>query len=862
MKKYALKEGWSLKHAGAVYKDVRVPGSLYQVLIDEGVMDDPYYRDNELKALEYLKDGCEYVLHFELPAAAEGELPGYRKRLVFEGIDTLSEITLNGTLLGSTDNMHRTWSYDIDGIVNTEGDNVLSVKLSDPVKFIKDENEKIYCGGSHEAMEGFPHLRKAHCMFGWDWGPRLPDMGIFREVYIAFEEELEIDSVYITQEHIREADSTTVVLRPAIKLRGYSDGSNRIGPDPAGRTGEYLLSADEARNAGFTVINRITTPDGRIISVDEDEIVIENARLWWPNGYGDQPLYEFETILMKAPSDDAAPRLLDVHRMRIGLRTMTVNTDRDEWGECFAQEVNGVKLFAMGADYIPECNILPRITPERTRKLLEAAAKAHHNAIRVWGGGYYPDDFFYDICDELGLVVWQDCMFACASYELDEAFDANIRAEIRDNVRRIRHHACLGLWCGNNEMESQTIDGSWRPSIKQKADYIKIFEYIIPGVIREEDPASFYWPSSPSSCGNFDNPGDETRGDAHYWDVWHGCKPFTDYRKYKFRYLSEFGFQSFPAMRTIESFTLPEERNVFSRIMEMHQRNAAANGKIVNYISATYLYPYSLERFVYISQLLQADAIRYGAEHFRRNRGCCMGTVVWQLNDIWPVASWSGIDYFGRKKALHYAEKRMFAPVLISAEEHGEVDQRPFCIAEQADFEKSFRLNVVNETFREIRGTVYWTLKQANGSVPEPAEGAEASDLRGSMQVAVPALSAVWVTDSVQVKTDTLSTFLEYEFVPEGAEPMGHNAPDGCWGTALFTAPKHFRFEKPELSCVREGNELVIRTNVFTKSISIEGADTEIELEDNFFDMVPGEKRVRIVEGDAFKFTIQCVNFE
>ena len=294
-------------------------------------------------------------------------------------------------------------------------------------------------------------------------------------------------------------------------------------------------------------------------------------------------------------------------------------------------------------------------------------------------------------------------MYACSSYELNEAFEENIEAETRDNVRRIRHHACLGLWCGNNEMETQTLDRSWKPSQKQFYDYIKLYEHIIPKILRQEDPHTFYWPSSPSSGGNFDNPWDENRGDTHYWDVWHGNKPFTEYRKFRFRYLSEFGFQSFPCLQTVESFTEPEDRNIFSRVMEMHQRNVAANGKILNYLSATYLYPGSFDLLLYASQLLQMEAIRYGVEHFRRHRGHCMGTVVWQLNDIWPVASWASIDYYGRWKPLHYAQKRMFAPVLLSCQEMGELSQRPYCIMEPGPMEVSAQLCVSNETLEELR---------------------------------------------------------------------------------------------------------------------------------------------------------------
>ena len=496
--------------------------------------------------------------------------------------------------------------------------------------------------------EGFPHLRKAHCMFGWDWGPRLPDAGIFRPVSLLGVKNSRIESVYVTQHH--EEGKVTLDFDVTLELFGGSKSAQGSG---------FMEQAAQWDTTRIEV--EVTSPDGKKYHPNlsgkepageapkEDyRIEITDPQLWWPRGYGKQPLYQVKVTLLSKEGE-----ALDTWERRIGLRVLTVNTEKDEWGNCFAYEVNGVKIFAMGADYIPEDNILSRVNRERTRKLLTDAAWANHNCIRVWGGGYYPDDFFFDICDELGLIVWQDFMFACASYELDDDFERNVSKEIVDNVRRIRHHACLGLWCGNNEMETQTLDGVWKTTAKQKYDYIKLYEYIIPKILQEEDPAAFYWPSSPSSGGNFDNPWDENRGDTHYWDVWHGNKPFTEYRKFRFRYLSEFGFQSFPCLKTVESFTLPEDRNIFSRVMEMHQRNCAANGKILNYLSATYLYPKDFDSLLYTSQLLQADAIRYGVEHFRRHRGRCMGAVVWQLNDIWPVASWASVDYYGRWKALH-----------------------------------------------------------------------------------------------------------------------------------------------------------------------------------------------------------------
>lgn len=408
---------------------------------------------------------------------------------------------------------------------------------------------------------------------------------------------------------------------------------------------------------------------------------------------------------------------VDLVTQRIGLRQIGVRREKDSYGESFAHEVNGITIFAMGADYIPQDNIFGRITPKRTRKLLENCAEANFNIIRVWGGGYYPEDDFLDACDELGLLVWQDFMFACAVYELTDAFEENITAEFIDNIKRIRNHACLALWCGNNEMEMFVAGGGWGNSPKQMGDYFKMYEYIIPKLLKKYDPDTFYWPASPSSGGGFDNPNDESRGDVHYWDVCHGGKPITEFRKFYFRYASEFGFQSFPSIRTIESFTLLEDRNPFSYVMEKHQRNNGANGKLMAYMEQEFLYPMSMETAVYASQVLQAEAIRNAAEHFRRYRGRCMGAIYWQLNDIWPGISWFSIDYYGRWKALHYYAKRFFAPVLLSCEEESMMTQERNINAENVSFRKSVRFNVSNETRQAKKAEIRWNVRKNDGSV-------------------------------------------------------------------------------------------------------------------------------------------------
>ena len=815
------------KDAGLLPEGVisaEIPGSVYATLLKEQLIPDPYYRDNELKVLPIMDNDFVYKRIF----TAEEALFGCDEILLhFDGIDTLADVYLNGVLLGSPCNMHRIWEFEVSDILQS-GENELKVIIYSPTKYIKEENEKVYTGGSHECMEGFPHLRKAHCMFGWDWGPRLPDAGIFRGITLLGIQKARFESVYITQKHERK-NTNVALATEASKVTLDFDVVLE------------LFSDCEETDVKITV----TAPDGMTyepaqqkLGTDNGDyrVVIENPLIWWPKGYGAQPLYSVRAELF-----DKEGKSLDIWEKRIGLRSVTVNTDKDEWGNCFAHEVNGVKIFAMGADYIPEDNLFSRITEERTRRLLCDAAEANHNCIRIWGGGYYPDEYFFDACDELGLLVWIDFMFACASYELDDAFEANIRAEVVDNVRRIRHHACLGLWCGNNEMETQTLDKTWKPSIKQKYDYIKIFEYIIPQVLKKEDPVTFYWPSSPSSGGNYDNPWDENRGDTHYWDVWHGNKPFTEYRKFRFRYLSEFGFQSFPCLKTIRTFTEEEDLNIFSRVMEMHQRNVAANGKILNYLSATYRYPEKFENLLYASQLLQADAIRYGVEHFRRWRGRCMGAIVWQLNDIWPVASWASIDYYGRWKALHYAEKKMFAPVMISCEEIGELSERPFCITEPAPIEKSAKLHVANETMQEVTGIVEWKLCKPNSEVI----------LKGSKEVTVPALDGLWLDKLDFNAYDEREIHLSYRFVVDGKVVSANSC--------LFTPPKHYYFENPALYVTREGNCLTVHASAYAKNVELEAADGDCKLSDNYFDMEAGTYRVEILEGDATEFSCKSV---
>ena len=801
MKKLSLNGSWSLEIPGSSFGNVSaaVPGSVYHDLLTAGLIEDPFYRDNEMKALALMDNDFVYSRPFTVE---EKLLSSDAVVLRCEGLDTIATLYINEDPVGLADNMHRIWEYDIKDKLRV-GENTIRVRFASPTQYIKERYAKSVADGSSDAMVGFPHIRKAHCMFGWDWGPRLPDAGIWRDISILGIDVARIRDVQVLQYH----------------------GENKV-------TLEVNTHVTEITGtAPVSVI--VTAPCGKSWTAAGEKAVleIEEPRLWWPAGLGEQPLY---TVSVKLGD-------LDAWQRRIGLRTMTVTRKKDQWGESFSHCVNGVDVFAMGADYIPEDNLLPRVNPERTRRLLEDARAANMNCVRIWGGGYYPDDFFYDICDELGLLVWQDFMFACAVYNLTEAFEENITAEFVDNVRRLRHHPSLALWCGNNEMEDFVDKGEWVACHRQKADYIKMYEYIIPKVLKAEDPQAFYWPASPSSGGSFDNPQDPNRGDVHYWMVWHGLLPFTDYRNHLFRYVSEFGFQSFPCMETIESFTAPEDRNVFSYVMEKHQRNASANGRIVSYLSQMYLYPREMTNLVYASQLLQAQAMQYGVEHWRRNRGRCMGAVVWQLNDCWPVASWASIDYYGRWKALQYYEKRFFAPVLISCHEEGILSQNTNVNAEPFHLVKSAHLNVSNETRKDFRGTARWSLRRPDASVIE----------QGEFEVNCPALSAVWLPEQNFDEYDTYGVYYSYELLDENGACVGS-------GSVLFCAPKHFKFIDPHLTARIEGDEILVTASGYARSVEImAGADTV--LEDNYFDMDGGERRVKIIRGDVKAVGVRSV---
>lgn len=807
MIKQILNGKWLFKESKQEqWYEATVPGTVYTDLLNNHLMENPYWKDNEQAALKLMEKDYIYVKKFDI---SEEMALCNRILLHFDGIDTAAKIILNGQKLAHVDNMHRVWEFDVKDYLK-QSENELKIILESSLRYCEEAFAKCQTLGSEDAIDGFVHMRKAHCMFGWDWGAHLPDAGIFRNVSLMGIAEGRINDIYIRQKHFSDYVELKFEVNTDVKDGITSAWEIEI-TDPDGRKKQYADSV--------TCIN------------------IENPQLWWPHGYGQQKLYTIEVQLK------AGDEVVDTWKRRIGLRTLTVCTEKDQWGNVFAHEVNGVKIFAMGADYIPEDHILGFTSPQRTRRLIEDCLFANFNTIRVWGGGYYPEDWFYDLCDEYGIIVWQDFMFACAVYELTSEFEKNITQEFIDNIKRLRHHASLGLWCGNNEMEMFVAQRNrWVKKETEIRDYLIMYERIIPKILSQYDPETFYWPASPSSGGSFDEPNSANRGDVHFWDVWHKNSPFTEYRKYYFRYLSEFGFQSFPSLETIKEFTdEPSDFNPFSYVMEKHQRNYGANGKILNYMQQMFLYPTKFDTFIYASQLLQAEAIKYGVEHFRRNRGRCMGAIYWQLNDCWPVISWSSVDYCGRYKALHYYARRFFAPVMISCEESGMMSNHANMNRQHFEFEKSFKLNVTNETLNDEMVTVEWEIRNAKASVLE----------RHSCVLQIPALSSKWL-EKIQVSQINIwNEYVSYRAIKDDVELSS--------GTVIFSYPKYFKYENPKLEYTVSENKIIIRADSYAKSVYITNVDDTLVLTDNYFDMNGGEKIVEIIEGNTEDLRIRSV---
>ena len=786
MKIQSLAGSWEFQQVGAKnWMPAQVPGGVHTDLLALGLIPDPFVGDNEKRVQWVAESDWMYRTSF---SCSPEILSQEKVLLVCDGLDTLATVVLNGHELGQTNNMFRQYQWEIKPLLNDEGANDLSIAFASPVKYAAEKQAIRPMAGVSQAIPGGPHLRKAPCQFGWDWGPQLPPIGIWKDIRLEGYQGARIADVRFNQQHIE--GQVTIEAQVAVQVED---------------------------KASCLAVMQLTAPDGQVFTTSTDinpgsestlRIVIPNPQLWWPNGYGAQPLYQARIELHQA---DYLP---DQKTYQLGLRTIELRQQPDEWGRSFTFVVNGVSIFAKGSDWIPADSFPTRISDAYLERLIRAAADTHQNMLRVWGGGFYEEERFYDLCDRYGILIWQDFVFSCSMYPLDDpAYLENVRVEVVENIRRLRHRASLALWCGNNEMEWGWVEWGWKgPEHEEvKATYDRFFHHTLPEWCAAEDPYHAYWPSSPSSGTPFENPNGQQQGDAHYWDVWHGRKPFTAYRDQYPRFMSEFGFQALPPLETIRTYAEESEWNMTSYIMERHQKNDSGNSLMVGQMLDTFRLPKDFESLVYLSMALQAEGIRYGVEHWRRHPQRVSGIIYWQLNDCWPVASWSSLDYFGRWKALHYAARRFYAPLMLSIE-----DKSP----RQSIF-------VTNDRLHPWQGTVRWSLETLSGE--RLASGEE------MVEAAPQAATQICGLDFSDLISD--DNIRELVFIAElwqGDQLVSRQ-------TAGFAPIKHLTLTEPDvtadLSC--DGDQLIIDLTACSLALLVEVslAGADVVFSDNYFNL-------------------------
>jgi beta-mannosidase len=786
----------------------RVPGTVAATLLEHQAMPDPYWRENEGAVQPVFQSDYDFRREFDLDPEA---LAHDQLLLHCDGLDTLAEVTVNGVTAGRADNMHRTWAFDVKPLLKA-GRNQVSVTLRSPVRYL----------AQHPAAFGgrFTVLRKAACMFGWNWGPVLPDSGIWRDIYLESRDGAHLEHVVVRQRH--SAGRVDLVVQPQCTVSG-DDAQARIelhAPD-----GTLLYSRAHPAGPGTTA-----------------DITIDQPELWWPAGYGAQPRYTVTTTLSRGEVE------LDRKDLRIGLRTIELDRSADGDGSRYRFIVNGTRIFFRGDSLVIDDSITARSDAGHWARLVDNCLRASVNGIRVWGGAYYPPDTFYELCDSRGLLVYQDCMYASSFYATSDDFIDNCRHELIDNLTRIAHRPCIALYCGNNEIDlTYTVTGSADPQTvglrtilhgtaldddtrallwKQ---YTELFLAMIPGVCAQYAPDTSYVHSSPS----LRTPGGArafadyfSGGDTHYYLPYDGNAPYQKMRSLRSRFMSETGFESFPAMKTIRTFSGPPDGHPFSAVMRAHQKRENGNEVIDLYLRRDYRVPADFEDYVLLSQLQAAEIMKYTVEHLRRDNQYCSGVIIWQANDCWPVISCSGFDYAGRWKALQYYKKRFFAPVLISARDEG----------------SRVELWISNEQREPFAGDVEWRLTDAGGSA-----------LR-SGRVPVTALAGQSLACADLDFTDLLTTghrdrvALGYRLLA-GATEVGA-------GTVLFALPKDFRFERPQLRADVQDRgdhyEIRVSSDCFARSVVLDTRDGDCVFSDNWIDLSPGRPRaVTVLKADA-----------
>lgn len=805
-----LNSYWSFSKLGSdEWFLAEVPGTVHQDLLRHGLLPDPFYGTNEKKIQWVENEDWEYKTNFVVKKA---QLEHDAVRLVFQGLDTYADVYLNGALVLSSDNMFRGYAIDVKDLLRL-GENRLHVVFHSAVKKTLPQWEtngfEYPADNDHSDKKVSVFSRKAPYSFGWDWGIRMATCGIWRPVALEFYNKARIDDYYVKQLSLDDKGARL---------------SNRIGVYNV--TGKPLSADVEINcflngNAVEKVSKFVTLQPG--INEVEIPLTIKNPKRWMPNGWGEPTLYDFSAKVI-CQSQEVA-----LKRHRIGLRTVRVVTEKDSIGESFYFEVNGIPMFAKGANYIPSDILLPNMSTERYQTLFRDVKEANMNMLRIWGGGTYEDDRFYDLADENGILIWQDFIFACSPYPADSAFLRRVEEEADYNIRRLRNHACLAMWCGNNEiMEGMNYWGwnrRYNASVYKKFqdDYRKIFQELLPAKVAVLDEGRFYQHTSPY-VAQWTHPETWKIRDTHNWGIWFGKKPFESTDNEWNRFVSEFGFQSFPEMKTVRMFASPGDYAIDSEVMTAHQKSSVGNDLIKTSMERYFVVPEDFENFVYVGQVLQGQGMRQVIETHRRQRPYCMGSLYWQLNDDWPVVSWSGIDYYGNWKALHYQVKRAFAPVIISCLLKSDSLQINV-VSDQLEQLKHLNLNIQLMDFYGKR------LKHSSLDFDMPSNASQ-KVYEGKV--------TDWVSDE-----EKKSTFLLVTLKNKNGEEMARKI-------YYFAQTKDLQL--PETDIRKKINfrkgcaEVILYSPVLAKDVFVEIPVHGAHFSDNFFDLLPGEKRTVVIE--------------
>jgi beta-mannosidase len=801
----SLNTGWEFRQrlegpgvSPSVWRPAQVPGVVHTDLLRNGLIPDPFFRSNESR-LQWIENGdWEYRTSFQ----ATPEVLKHRNiELVFAGLDTCAEVYLNDTHVLTANNMFREWRIDVKPHLKP-GTNQLLVVFPSPIK----EARKLASTDIWHPQIQTPeksYLRKAAYEYGWDWGPRFVLSGIWRPVKLDVWDDVKIANLHVRQRDVRPQVAHLVV---EAEVTAAADVSAVISVDYVHGNDKGSVSRNVVLSAGT---NHIDMP-----------IDVVKPDLWYPTGYGAQPMYKFDAHLR------VGKQVEDETTVRTGLRSVVLRREVDEWGRSFEIVVNGIPIFGKGADVIPFDSFPTRVTTAQYRQILQSAKDANMNMIRHWGGGYYETDEFYDICDELGIMIWQDFMFGNEWQPGTYAFRQNVTQEAEHQVRRLREHPSIVLWCGNNETEASwtwgsitSVTNNVSPETRRRMwqDYLTLFSGVLARTVERLTPEVPYWPSSPSA--DYEDVSENYQsGDMHNWSIWHGMLNFRDYEKFFPRFMTEYGFQSFPEMRTVEAFTLPEDRTgILTPVMLAHQKNTSGNAKIHDYMLRDYQEPKDFATFLYVSQVLQAEGLRIGTEHLRRIRPRTMGALYWQLNDCWPVASWSSIDYYGRWKALHYYARRFYNDLLVSPhEENGGLavyvvsDRTAPTAAELRVRLMGFDGTVLNEAKQGIQVTplsskIYLQLplgELLNSRKIDPTRIVAAAELLTGGKVVSSNLLYVAPTDQIHLPTPHITT---------------------------------------DLAKTGESYRLHVTSNVLARTVYVSFGDLDVKLTDNYFDLLPGQ---------------------